>query len=167
MGTEWVTNRRETLQSSLAGVEESGEKSLEKSFFHLSAFWRGTKCHHQLAGVSLSSQGSANTPGLAPLLSAGLCLWRGWGLSSPRSSLLQMFCRRTDLQSDFPVSKCTWWKAGTVSSQDFSVWITALWQGRTCCRKKWQEKSTISYPRSRGHETLLILHLTVAEEQYC
>lgn len=70
-------------------------------------------------------------------------------------------CRTTS-----QVSKCTWWNTGTFSSLDFSVWTTFMWRGTICYRTKCQAKSAISYSRRGGDETLLILHLRVAEEQH-
>lgn len=44
---------------------------------------------------------------------------RGWDISSSRSPSFQLFGRRTDLQNNSPVPKCTWWNTGTFQSRDF------------------------------------------------
>lgn len=112
LGIEWVTNRER------CSCRRKPDKSWRSPFFQLRAFWRGTRCHHHhFQGCHCPGQGSANTPGAGTIAlcsrSSRLCLWRGQDISSSGSSLFQLFCKRTHLQSNFPVSKCTWWKTGT------------------------------------------------------
>lgn len=100
-----MTNKQERATPVLlAGVEVSIKKAWKNPFFHLSAFWRGTKCHqdhfqwcHTPAQGSGGWQHSLSSQGLP-----GLCFCRGWDLSSSGSHSFQLLCRRTDLQNNSP-----------------------------------------------------------------
>lgn len=145
----------------LAAVEESVAKAWRSSFFHLSAFWRGTKWHHHhLQWCHTAGQGSANTTAAprAVLLSR-------MGHFPIRVQLISAF-----LQEDRSAEQLSSLQVRLMKYQNFLILVC---EPQFCGREehatekiKCQAKSTISYSRRRGHGTLL-LHLTVTEEQHC